>query len=171
VPGAVRTGARLLVFGYGNPSRGDDALGPELIRLLEEEQGRRPGWARLTLLTDFQLQPEHALDLDGRDAVLFVDAAASGPQPYALTRLSAGRDASYTSHALSPAAVLHVREAILERPAVPAYLLAIRGYGFELGEPMSEPALANLAAAREALSDLLQLEDPMTRLEELAGRG
>ena len=158
-------GARVLVFGYGNPSRGDDALGPELIRLLEAEQPRRPPWGALTLLTDFQLQPEHALDLDGLDVVLFVDAAASGPAPYGLTRLAAARDASYTSHALSPAAVLHVREAILERPAVPAYLLAIRGYGFELGEPMSEAALANLAAARDAVSDLLDTEDPLRFLD------
>jgi hydrogenase maturation protease len=162
-------GARLLIFGYGNPSRGDDALGPELIRLLEDEQPRRPSWAGATLLTDFQLQPEHALDLDGRDAVVFVDAAASGPEPYALTRLAAGRDPSYTSHALSPAAVLHVREAILARPVVPAYLLAIRGYGFELGDPMSESALANLDAAVRAVSELLAAEDPTRLLEEKAG--
>ncbi len=161
-------GARVLVFGYGNPSRGDDALGPELIRLLEDELPRRPSWAGAALLTDFQLQPEHALDLDGRDAVVFVDAAASGPEPYALTRLAAGRDPSYTSHALSPAAVLHVREAILGRPAVPAYLLAIRGYGFELGEPMSEAALANLDAALQAVSDLLDTEDPLRFLDARA---
>ncbi len=164
-------GARLLIFGYGNPSRGDDALGPELVRLLEDEQSGRPAWSGLTLLTDFQLQPEHALDLDGRDAVIFVDAAASGPEPYAFTRLSAGRDPSYTSHALSPAAVLHVREAILERPAVPAYLLAIRGYGFELGEPVSASALANLAAARDALSELLDSDDPTSFLAARAGSG
>ncbi len=162
-------GARLLVFGYGNPSRGDDALGPELIRRLEEARALHPEWPDPALLTDFQLQPEHALDLDGRDAVIFVDAAASGPEPYALTRLLAERDPSYTSHALSPAAVLHVREAILERPAVPAYLLAIRGYGFELGDPMGESALANLGAAVRAVSELLAAEDPTRLLEEKAG--
>jgi hydrogenase maturation protease len=160
---------RLLVFGYGNPSRGDDALGPELVRLLEDDQSRRPSWSGLTVLTDFQLQPEHALDLDGRDAVVFVDAAASGPEPYVLTRIAAARDVSYTSHALSPAAVLHVRESVLERPAVPAYLLAIRGYGFELGDRMTEAAAANLAAARGAVTDLLDAEDPLRCLEAQAG--
>ncbi len=28
----------ILVFAYGNPSRGDDALGPAMYELLEEQQ-------------------------------------------------------------------------------------------------------------------------------------
>ncbi|MCP3984168.1 MAG: Ni/Fe hydrogenase, partial [bacterium] len=28
----------MVVIGYGNPSRGDDALGPELLRLLAEHK-------------------------------------------------------------------------------------------------------------------------------------
>ena len=49
----------LLIFGYGNPSRGDDALGPELLGLLEGERERRPGWETIETQTDFQLQIEH----------------------------------------------------------------------------------------------------------------
>ena len=66
--------APTLVFGIGNPSRGDDAIGPLMIERLEREQsaGRLSG---VDLLTDFQLQPEHALDLRGRARVLFVDAS------------------------------------------------------------------------------------------------
>ena len=50
--------APLLVFGYGNPSRGDDALGPALVDWLRRQ---RRGGAEVELLTDFQLQIEHAL--------------------------------------------------------------------------------------------------------------
>jgi hypothetical protein len=70
----------VLVFAYGNPSRGDDALGPLLIERLEERQ-RAGALTRVDLLTDFQLQVEHALDLRGRERVIFAEAAASGPEP------------------------------------------------------------------------------------------
>ena len=50
-----------LVIGIGNPSRGDDAIGPLAVERLEALA--LPG---VELLTDFQLQVEHALDLIGR---------------------------------------------------------------------------------------------------------
>ena len=48
----------VLVFGWGNPSRGDDALGPLFVDAVEAM--KLPG---VECLTDFQLQVEHALDL------------------------------------------------------------------------------------------------------------
>ena len=43
------------------------------------------------LLTDFQLQVEHAADMVGRELVLFIDASVSCPPPYAFSRLVAAR--------------------------------------------------------------------------------
>ena len=137
----------LLVFGYGNPSRGDDALGPELLTRLEDERTRRPDWADIDLLTDFQLQVEHALDLEGRGLALFIDASVACAAPFAFSRLHPEKDTSYTSHALSPAAVLHVWQQVKGVPPPPSFLLTVRGYSFELGEPLSEAARANLEAA------------------------
>ena len=77
----------VLVFGWGNPGRGDDALGPALIERLEAARPRHPEWGGLTLLTDFQLQPEHALDLEGHARVILVDASTSCEAPYAFSRL------------------------------------------------------------------------------------
>lgn len=133
--------APLLIFAYGNPSRGDDALGPLLIERLEALQP-----ADTELLTDFQLQVEHAADLLGRELVLFVDASVSCPPPYVFSRLDPARDNSFTSHAMSPAAVLHAYRELYGEPP-PTWLLAVRGYCFELGEPLSEAASANLEAA------------------------
>ena len=59
-----------LIFTWGNPSRGDDALGPAMYDLLQNED-----ISGVDLLTDFQLQIEHAIDLEGRERVLFVDAS------------------------------------------------------------------------------------------------
>ena len=49
----------VVVFAVGNPSRGDDALGPLLMAGLEQQD-----WPGVQLVSDFQLQIEHALDLD-----------------------------------------------------------------------------------------------------------
>ncbi len=156
---------RLVILGYGNPARGDDALGPELLRLIEALKDARSDWDNIELITDFQLQIEHAVDLENRDLALFIDASVSVPAPYRFTRLQAERDTSYTSHAISPAAVLYVFEQINPRPAPPAYLLSIPGEDFELGQPMSRTAKKNLAAAFELAKTLC--EQPESDLWEV----
>jgi hydrogenase maturation protease len=131
----------LLIFGYGNPSRGDDALGPRLIERLEALC-----LPDVELLTDFQLQIEHALDLQNRQRVLFADASVSCMEPYAFSRLQARKDASFTSHVMSPMALLHAYQNLYGIPP-PAYLLQIRGRQFELGESLSPEAAASLDAS------------------------
>lgn len=143
----------ILILACGNPSRGDDALGPLFLERLEAMRGRY-GWDDLELLTDFQLQIEHAIDLEDRALVLFVDADVSCPPPYRFSRLQPASDASYTSHALSPAAVLHVYTQVHHTAPPPAFQLAIRGEHFTLGDPLSAAAEAHLAAALEWVARL-----------------
>ena len=133
---------KLLIFGYGNPSRGDDALGPLLLERLEAE-----GLSGIECLTDFQLQVEHALDLEGRELALFIDAHLTCTPPYEFTFLQPEIDRSYTTHAMSPAAVLQVYQQINHRPPPPSFMLSVRGERFELGEGLSLSAQANLEAA------------------------
>jgi hydrogenase maturation protease len=137
---------RVLVFTWGNPSRGDDALGPELARRLEVLV-RSAGRVNVEILTDFQLQPEHAADLLARDLVLFADASLRSRAPYSFTRVRSATDASFTTHAMSPAAVLAAFAAAFGSEPPPAWLLEIRGDAFELGEPIGPYAADNLDAA------------------------
>ncbi|MEZ5662566.1 MAG: hydrogenase maturation protease [Burkholderiaceae bacterium] len=139
--------APLLVFGWGNPSRGDDALGPLFVE-------RLAAWARIALPpgvlechTDFQLQVEHALDLAGRRRVLFVDAAAHLDRPCTARPLQPGRGAGISSHALAPEAVLQVYQDLHGHPPPPSTLLAIRAQSFGLGNAPGEQALADLEQA------------------------
>lgn len=136
--------APLLVFGWGNPSRGDDALGPMFIERMEAME--LPG---VECLTDFQLQVEHALDLQGRDRILFVDASVDAEAPFTARRIEAEKDASFTTHAMTPQSVLQVYRDLEDEDPPPCWLLAIRGNRFELGEPPSEEARRNLDAAVE----------------------
>lgn len=144
-----------LIFAWGNPSRGDDALGPALIERLEAALPHHPEWGGVALLTDFQLQPEHALDLEGRERVLFVDASVSCPAPYAFSRIAPLRDIGYTTHAMKPEALLAVFRQVTGGEPPPAWLLTIRGDSFGLGEPLGMQALANLEAAAGFVESLL----------------
>jgi hydrogenase maturation protease len=145
--------APTLIFGWGNPSRGDDALGPLFVEHFTALAALHPEWGAVDFLTDFQLQVEHALDLQGRRRVLFVDASLDAVPPCSLTRIEAERDASFTTHAMSPQAVLKVYADIDEGEAPPCWLLAIRGERFELGEPLTEAAQQSLQAALQVAAD------------------
>ena len=145
----------VLIFGWGNPSRGDDALGPALIERLEAALPAHPEWGDVALLTDFQLQPEHALDLEARNRVLFVDASVSCAAPFAFERLQPVRDFGYTTHAMKPAALLAVFRQVTGQEPPPAWLLTVRGLSFELGEPLSSQVRAHLDAAFGHIVELL----------------
>jgi hydrogenase maturation protease len=157
----IEQGVRpVLVFAWGNPSRGDDALGPALLELLETRQRESGEFAGVELLCDYQLQVEHALDLQGRQRVLFIDASVSAQTPCELQQLQPEQDASYTTHAMSPAAVLAVYEQINDEPPPPAFVLTIRGYEFELGEELSAQARANLQQGYALACDFLKNPSP-----------
>ncbi len=147
--------APVLIFGWGNPSRGDDALGPLFAEHFADLAGRHPEWGEVECLTDFQLQVEHALDLQGRRRVLFVDASLDAPAPCSLQRIEAARDDSFTTHAMSPQAVLKVFADIDDGMPPPCWLLAIRGERYELGEGLSAEAAQNLPAALQAAAEWL----------------
>ena len=143
----------MLVFTWGNPSRGDDALGPAMYELLKEQQQTAGLLSAVALLTDFQLQIEHATDLQQRERVVFVDASLTASPPYEFHPLLPEQDTSYTTHAMSPAAVLAVYQQIHQQPPPAAFLLSIRGYEFALGEPLSARARLHLQSAFEFLME------------------
>jgi len=145
--------APVLIFTYGNPSRGDDALGPLMFDMLEEHQRQTDTLDDVDLLTDFQLQIEHAVDLNSRKCVLFIDAGVTCAEPFEMHQLHAQRDDSFTTHAMSPSSVLSVYEQINREEAPPACLLTIRAYEFGLGLPMSEKARNNLDLAFRYIVD------------------
>ena len=141
--------APTLVLAVGNLSRGDDAAGPLLAeRLLASNL---PG---VEVLVEFQLQVEHALDLAGRDRVIFIDACVDASEPWVERSLQAAPGLAHTSHALAPAQVLDTYRRITGKEPPPAVLLGLRARDFELGAALS----ADTAGACElAWPRLLQL--------------
>ncbi len=146
---------KTLILGYGNPGRGDDGLGPELVARLEEQAG-----IAATLLTALQLQPEHIFDLADHDRILLVDAGLDTPAPFTWERLYPARDTGLFTHALAPRALLAIYREALRREPPAAWLLTIRGERFVLGESLSESAQRRLARALESVT--AWLADPRT---------
>jgi hydrogenase maturation protease len=145
----------VLLFGYGNLSRGDDALGPLLLEHVESHCDLDA----IEILSDFQLQIEHALDLDNRHLVLFVDASVACIDAFDFTELEPARDKSYTTHAMSPAAVLDVYQSIKKQTPPPSFLLSIKADKFELGDSLSANAETNLIEACAFAERLLSSPD------------
>ena len=140
-----------VILACGNPSRGDDALGPLLLE-------RLAGWLEaeriaenFDLIEDFQLQIEHALDLTGRQAALFIDAGQDTPAPYTLTTGFPDDTPGHSTHAITPGAVLAVYRRIVGGAPPPASILCVRGESYELGEGLSVAASERLELAWLAL--------------------
>ncbi|MGR9072220.1 MAG: hydrogenase maturation protease [Gammaproteobacteria bacterium] len=148
----------VLMFGYGNPSRGDDALGPFLLdRVMESAE---VSGESVETLTDFQLQIEHAMDMEGRRLALFVDASVSCSAPFEFFELKPGPHHSHTTHAMSPSAVMEVYRTVIRQEPPPSFLLTIKGEDFELGGNLSSQAECHLGRACEFVIELLRNPTP-----------
>jgi hydrogenase maturation protease len=146
---AVR--APLLILAAGNPSRGDDAIGPLLAERLAA--ARLP---QVEVIGDFQWQIENALDLEDRELVVFVDAGIDTPAPFELREVTPGGRILHTSHALAPESVLATYLQVTGRAPPPALLFCVRGESFELGEPLSPAAAMHLEPAWDRLLQLCE---------------
>ena len=143
--------APVLVLAVGNPSRGDDAIGPELAARLEAA-----GLPGVEVVSEFQMQVENALDLVGRERVIFVDAGTGTPAPFELQRVHAAAEFLHTSHALSPGAVLATYRRVTGNEPPEAWLLCVRGESFELGEALTAAASRHAEAAWAALLEFVR---------------
>jgi hydrogenase maturation protease len=152
------TAARVLVVGIGNPDRGDDGIGPLVVRQLIGRVSRdvaiieRSGDA-LALIDDWE----------GRDAVILVDAAASGGRPGSIHRIDLLRDTLPPELSLSSTHGFGVAEAVGLADALdllPAQVIAyaIEGANFDAGAPISpEVAAVTAEVADRVVAELKQL--------------
>jgi hydrogenase maturation protease len=155
--------APLVVFAVGNPSRGDDAIGPLLLERLSVWLAAEGLAGGCELVEDFQLQIEHSLDLLGRQLALFIDAGSGTPAPYTFQRIAqVVADLSHTTHALEPGAVLEVYARVEGKPPPPAFVLCVRGECFELGTALSPAAESHAAAAFDLLKELCRRPDAVS---------
>ena len=103
----------------------------------------------------YQLNVEDAWEAARHDVVVFVDASSDQAEGFLLRPVEPGGRPSFTTHALSPEAVLALaRDLYGARPA--AHLLTVRGYSWEPNGVMTESARRNLESARAHLAGVLE---------------
>ncbi len=157
----------ILVIGIGNPSRGDDGLGPALAAgmagagpdtLSEGTVIGIPGRAA-SAVWKFQLNIEDAPLIRDFEAVVFADASTEDGGPVEIGRIDPAASIAFTTHEMSPAAVLALCDDLYGR-APEGRLLSIPGYSWELGDGLSSRAIRRLETARARLEEFLARKIP-----------
>lgn len=136
----------------GNPSRGDDGIGPALFQQMERWLNQQ--YTNQTEKTDiisnniqliecFQLEPELCCDIENSTALMIIDASIID-SPYPCLEMLADspqdspQDSPVWTHAISPASLLTLFKKIYKKPPPPTYLLHIPGEQFDLGTSLSK---------------------------------
>ena len=137
-----------LIYGIGNAGRRDDGLGWAFIDRLEQIHPR----PRARLRRTYQLGLEDADLISRYTRVLFVDATKDpAVESFNLSLPVPRLDFSFTSHAISVSSILATTQQCFDH--VPdAYVLAIRGYQWELQQGLTSSAQRNLSHSVEFLS-------------------
>ncbi len=132
----------ILVYGYGNPGRQDDALGVLLAESIEH-------WARDNHLyhihteCNYQLNIEDAHKISLFDIVIFADASKEEINDYSYTLLEPSAKVDFTMHAVSPAFILSLCNQIYNKKPL-TFLLHIKGFDWQFMQNMTSEAKKNL---------------------------
>ncbi len=150
-PHACRSAETVLLLGYGNELRGDDAVGPRVAATVEG--WKLPGVRSLAL---HQLTPELADPISRAEAVIFVDATASPTvTETAAIPLEPVSQSELAAHTSDPRTLLALALPLFGR-CPPAWLIQIPVEQFVLGQPLSATATRGVAAALESIRRLMQ---------------
>ncbi|MDT5206280.1 MAG: hypothetical protein QOD34_2916 [Mycobacterium sp.] len=137
-----------LIYGIGNAGRQDDGLGWAFIDRLEQIHPR----PRARLRRTYQLGLEDADFISRYERVLFVDATKDpAVESFSLSLPEPRLDFSFTSHAISVPSILATTQQCFDH-LPDAYVLAIRGYQWELQQGLTSSAQHNLGNSLEFLS-------------------
>ena len=142
---------KILVYGYGNPGRQDDALGSEFINLTNT-------WIEnnniLNIQTDcnYQLNIEDAERISNFDKVFFVDAVENSIKDFELRSISPSQDVSFSTHSVHPAYILYMCDKIFDKRPT-AFLIQIKGYEWNFMAGMTMRAKKNLYNAFAKFKD------------------
>lgn len=143
---------RVLVYGYGNPGRQDDGLGIEMANMIQHWIDEHK-LGCMTTDSNYQLNIEDAEKISDWDIVVFVDATKEADvNEYRFKEVEkSDAKVEFTMHAVSPSYVLHLSDSLFNKTPE-TYVLAIRGYEWELKEGLTANATLNLEQAFQYLT-------------------
>lgn len=151
----------VVILGIGQPVRGDDSAGLEVVRLWQKTYPATANDPRLRV-QEAAVPGLELIDLlAGADYAMLVDAVQSGAAPGTLHLVKPEQVVSYESGSNSAhgwgvaetiALAREVRYSLPEQIAI----LGIEAQSFEVGAPMTPAVRASLAKAAEMLEERIQ---------------
>jgi hydrogenase maturation protease len=124
--------SRVLVIGYGNTLRGDDAAGVHAAELIAK---RHP---EITCVYLHQLVPELAEQIAEYDLIFFIDAQKNITKPNARLASPKSETDQPRTHFISPESLLALSQQLYQRLPAEAYVVGIPASQFEFSESLSE---------------------------------
>lgn len=146
-----KTQANILVIGYGNDLRSDDGIGQHIAKVVSQwnQVGVRSLWVH-------QLTPELASDITTAELVIFVDAyRAFQTQDVQVRFLTPVCCDIIDTHNSDPQGLLTLAQSVYGH-CPSAWLIAVPGVNFELGESFSDTTKKGLNQALEQIANLLE---------------
>lgn len=125
----------VLIIGFGNTLRGDDALGriaaDRLQTLIDHELVR--------VISQSAPTPELAAEIAQSSTVVFLDASADGPADRIVTkRINASETSESMAHRLDATALLGLTHHLYNR-SPEAFAITFRGQSFEFSDQQLSP--------------------------------
>ena len=142
----------ILIIGYGNPLRTDDAIGQHIARIMQE----RLKYEMLKILTAYQLTPELVEPIRHAQLVIFIDArVGSVPGKITWENVDPQSGAGAFTHNVSPSSLLHAAHELYgAKPA--GILISIIGADFEYGNDLSPEMNRMLPSIADQIETIIQ---------------
>jgi hydrogenase maturation protease len=156
----------ILVIGYGNDLRGDDAAGQRAAHAVAAW-----GLPRVEVLAVHQLSPELADPLAAAERAVFLDAHSASSAPTArVRRISPATPPAGGGHASDPRTLLALAERAFGR-APEAWWITMPASDFSFGAALSPVAECGIAEALKAIRPLLGLRTSPDAETGISARG
>jgi hydrogenase maturation protease len=124
---------KILLIGYGNPTRMDDGVGWYIAKMIRENIGDK-----IDVMEADQLSVEMIEDIKDRQVVIFVDAHVSEKDDWIrISEVQPDTKLGLTAHIVSPSNLLSICQSIYNKYPK-AYLYSVKGVNFDFGEELSE---------------------------------
>jgi len=123
---------KVLVIGYGNTLRGDDAAGIHAAGLIAKKH------PEIESISVHQLMPELAEQIADCNTVIFLDADVSASQPKMRLIMPGVVEDQPRTHFISPESLLQLSRKLYQRMPLKAYVIGIPASQFEFSEELSE---------------------------------
>jgi len=143
----------ILIYGFGNPGRQDDAAGVMLTERIEK-------WAKNTNIPvdcdyNYQLTIEDSYKLKSYKVAVFIDSTINeNIETFDFKRIFSSSVYDFSSHIIRPEYLLYLSE-VLFNHEIEAYILEIRGFEWNLMKKPTKNLVYNLSLAEDFLKKFL----------------